>query len=473
MSLTTELQAIQSSKAAIKQALVDQGLSPSDDFSTYPGLVASLSAGGGGGGGSISWANVTTATVDSVTLAVSAYEPSPIGLHMSPDGTRLFVTGNSSNSVDKWDLSTPWDLSTATHGQTFVTGQTQLHMVSLSDGGTRLFVRAYSTGTVYAWDLSTPWDLSTAVQNAGVQNSLASQAQDMAFNQGGTRVYFSENAGSLRAYALSTPWDLSTAVADGTYGHTRTALYGMCVNEDETQIVLGCGADGVISLLDLSTAGDLTTATETSTMAVPVATGGVPSIFVPRTTGKLYIGSFDAGDVHQLSFDAGQQAGEDYSTAQIGDEIGGGIYAGIDTIDSTDYHIIAGDAASEEYGPQWKTSRTTTAGTTSTTDGLANTLAMETAGLADHPAAAHCLAYAGGGHNDWHMPAHSQLTLMYNNLTGHAEFADNVSSGDYTWSSTERSESYAWVRRLSDGHEPNYGKDYTTQRVRPCRRVPV
>lgn len=164
---------------------------------------------------------------------------------------------------------------------------------------------------------------------------------------------------------------------------------------------------------------------------------------------------------------------DDYSTAQIGDEIGGGIYAGTDTIDGTDYHIIAGLAESEEYGLEWKTSRTTTSGTGSDTDGLANTLAMETAGLADHPAAAHCLAYDGGGYNDWHMPARSQLTLMYNNLRDHAEFADNVSSGDYTWASTEFSSNTAWNRKFSDGGEHYNTKDFTNRRVRPIRRVAV
>jgi hypothetical protein len=96
---------------------------------------------------------------------------------------------------------------------------------------------------------------------------------------------------------------------------------------------------------------------------------------------------------------------------------------------------------------------------------------MEAAGLVDHPAAEHCVSYAGGGHTDWHMPARSQITLLYNNLAGHAEFADLVSSGDYVWSSTEASSTRAWNRRFSDGYESHYYKDYSLRRVRPVRRV--
>lgn len=191
---------------------------------------------------------------------------------------------------------------------------------------------------------------------------------------------------------------------------------------------------------------------------------------------------FDDLGIGELSAVEVYSASEDFSTAQVGDYIGGGVYAGIDTIDATDYHIISGDADSEDYGLEWKTSRTTTTGTDSDTDGLANTQAMETAGLADHPAAGYCLAYTGGGHNDWHMPARNQLLLIHANLAipGHAEFADNVSSSELTWTSTEASDSGAFTRRLADSDVDQYSttegtsaKDTELRRVRPIRRVPV
>lgn len=189
---------------------------------------------------------------------------------------------------------------------------------------------------------------------------------------------------------------------------------------------------------------------------------------------------FDGSGTGQVSAVSAYTAPDDYSTVVIGDEIGGGIYAGTDTIDGTDYHIVSGDAASEAYGLEWKTTRTDTVGTDSMTDGLANTQAMEVAGLADHPAAAHCLAYGGGGHSDWHMPARSQLTLIYTNLAGHAEFADNLSSGNYTWASTQReknvsyADEVAYARRFSDGNETGgYYKDAVGALVRPVRRVAV
>lgn len=64
----------------------------------------------------------------------------------------------------------------------------------------------------------------------------------------------------------------------------------------------------------------------------------------------------------------------------------------------------------------WKTSNTTTAGTTSDFNGAANTAAMVTAGIADHPAAQFCTGLSIGGYTDWYMPARYELEIAYYNL---------------------------------------------------------
>lgn len=166
--------------------------------------------------------------------------------------------------------------------------------------------------------------------------------------------------------------------------------------------------------------------------------------------------------------------GDDFTNAQPGDLIGGGVYAGINTeSDNSQYHIVfalqEGELAPSAES-RWKTSRTTTPGTTSTTDGWANTMAMEAAGLADHPAALHCRNYTGGGHNDWYLPALTELALEAN-LRAHPEL--DLDRTVYRWSSTEYSSSLAWLRGFSDGIENGDYKDVTFRRVRPVRRVAV
>ena len=111
----------------------------------------------------------------------------------------------------------------------------------------------------------------------------------------------------------------------------------------------------------------------------------------------------------------------------IGDAFLGGFFAGYisHTADGVATHaLIVSPAATGGSGSSytlitnyaWKTSTTTTAGTTSTFDGRANTDAMITAGISIHPAAQFCVNLTIGGFTDWYLPAELELEIAYTNL---------------------------------------------------------
>jgi hypothetical protein len=113
--------------------------------------------------------------------------------------------------------------------------------------------------------------------------------------------------------------------------------------------------------------------------------------------------------------------------AVIGESFGGGYFAGYisHTADGNPTHALivaprATGATGSGYTPAtnlaWKTTNTTTAGTTSSFDGAANTAAMVTAGIADHPAANFCKNLSIGGFTDWYLPARYELDIAYFNL---------------------------------------------------------
>jgi hypothetical protein len=158
---------------------------------------------------------------------------------------------------------------------------------------------------------------------------------------------------------------------------------------------------------------------------------------------------------------------------------------------------------------RWKTSNTTTAGTTSSFDGAANTAAMVTAGIASHPAAEFCVNLSIGGYSDWYLPARYELDIAYENLkptttsnstswginpysvpertanrsagtpaqTSVSAFqstgAEPFVAGDH-WSSTEDSSSNAWRLVFSSGGQVSADgftfKDWE-RRVRAFRRI--
>jgi hypothetical protein len=205
----------------------------------------------------------------------------------------------------------------------------------------------------------------------------------------------------------------------------------------------------------------------------------------------------------------GMNFGEPAPTV-IGQVFGGGFYAGdISTTANsvaTHYLVIAPKSSGENSSKQWKTSNTTTAGTTSVIDGPTNSSNMNNI---LHPAAEFCEGLTIGTFSDWYMPAQNELEVVYYNLkpttqsnntsagtntnavpsrgsnytagapaqtaatdfqTGNTE-AFAASFGDY-WSSTELSSTNARFQRFYNGGQYSGTKGYS-QFVRAVRRVPV
>jgi hypothetical protein len=203
--------------------------------------------------------------------------------------------------------------------------------------------------------------------------------------------------------------------------------------------------------------------------------------------------------------------------AVIGEEFGGGFFAGYisHTADGNATHaLIVAPRADGATGTgytlttnlAWKTANTATAGTASPFDGAANTAAMVTAGIADHPAAEFCVNLSIGGFTDWYLPSRFELDIAYFNLKP-STFPNNTSWGTNIyaipqrnsnwsaayptqtnltawqasagsqafvagghWSSTESVATNAWALNLNDGVQSSALKA-SNVRVRAFRRI--
>lgn len=193
----------------------------------------------------------------------------------------------------------------------------------------------------------------------------------------------------------------------------------------------------------------------------------------------------------------------------IGEAWGGGYYAGqISTTGNgvaTHYLVVAPIASGEAVGVKWKTSDTSTSGTSSLIDGPTNTANMDDA---NHPAAKFCADLTIGGYTDWYMPAKNELEICYYNLkpttasnstksgtntnavpsrgsnytagtpsqTSANDFKDTGTQDfvltNYYWSSTERAATEAWAQEFQSGQQ-YAGTKLANERVRAVRRIPV
>ncbi len=188
----------------------------------------------------------------------------------------------------------------------------------------------------------------------------------------------------------------------------------------------------------------------------------------------------------------------------IGQSYAGGYYAGQIGVGgvATHYLVVGPAASADSSSKQWKTSNTSTSGTSSDINGPTNSANMNNA---DHPAAQFCEGLTIGGYTDWYMPAKNELEVCYYNLKP-TTASNNTSSGinsnavpsrasNYTsgtpaqtsaasfkntgaedfmtvayWSSTEYSSSFAWLQYFDSGAQYFSYKDFGA-RVRAVRRV--
>jgi hypothetical protein len=173
------------------------------------------------------------------------------------------------------------------------------------------------------------------------------------------------------------------------------------------------------------------------------------------------------------------------------------------------HNFFVGPLASSHSSLRWKTTNTTTAGTTSVIDGPANSTAMNNA---SHPAAQFCKGLTIGGYSDWYMPAQNELEVCYFNLkpstqanttgsginpnavparasnytsgnpartsatdfksTGTEPFNSTSGTPSLYWTSTEQSAISGFMQYFYDGNQTPVNKA-NTYKVRAIRRVAV
>jgi len=157
---------------------------------------------------STAW-DISTASYDSKSLDVSGQEGTPLGLEFKIDGTSLYVSGNDfGGDVYQYDLSTAWDVSTGSYASKTLDTSAQDGVpqgLFFNPDGTELFMVGNGTDTIYKYDLSTAWDLSTA-SYASVSFSVASQdtaPAEVIFKSDGTKMYIAGTQ-SDEVYQYST-----------------------------------------------------------------------------------------------------------------------------------------------------------------------------------------------------------------------------------------------------------------------------
>jgi hypothetical protein len=164
----------------------------------------------------LNWVGFDVAAASYVqNFSVALYETNPRGLAFNTDGTKMFVAGSTGGDVNEYTLSTGFDVSTASFVDSFSVSAQEGNLLSLafSTDGTKMYILGNSADTVFEYTLSTGFDVSTASYTQGF--SVASQDDNprgLAFSTDGTKMFMLGYTGQdVNEYTLSTGFDVSTA----------------------------------------------------------------------------------------------------------------------------------------------------------------------------------------------------------------------------------------------------------------------
>jgi DNA-binding beta-propeller fold protein YncE len=145
--------------------------------------------------------DVSTASYASKSMDATSQDTAPRGMYFKPDGTRVYIAGDTNNSIYQYALSTAWDISTGSFetGKSFsVNTQTTYPCgVYINSNGDKMWVASTTDGYIYQYSLSTAWDVSTASYDSvsfDASTQVTTGLHDLYFKSDGSKMYLISNS---------------------------------------------------------------------------------------------------------------------------------------------------------------------------------------------------------------------------------------------------------------------------------------
>jgi len=249
--------------------------------------------------GSLNWVDISTAVYNSKFKLVSGEDTTPTGLFFKPDGTKMYITGSTNDTIFEYDLSTAWDVSTAVYNSKFfdISGEDLIPKgLFFKPDGAKMYIIGATNFMVFEYDLSTAWDVSTAVYNSKFKlvSSEDGLPLGLFFKPDGTKMYITGDANDTAfEYDLSTPWDVSSAVYNSKFklvSGEDAVPNDIFFKPDGTKMyIVGDSSDKIFEY-DLSTPWDVSSAVYNSKFKLVSSEDTIPiGLFFKPDGTKIYI----------------------------------------------------------------------------------------------------------------------------------------------------------------------------------------
>ena len=166
--------------------------------------------------------NISTSSFSSTdNFRLGTNDSTPVGIKFKTDGTKFYFLGSGNDRVYEYSCSTAWDINTATFTSgRFISVSTQEangQDLAFSPDGTKMYIIGTTSDTIYQYTLSTAW-LITSATYASKSFSVTAQESfptGIVFKSDGTKFFVvGEGASRIFQYSCSTAYDISTASYD-------------------------------------------------------------------------------------------------------------------------------------------------------------------------------------------------------------------------------------------------------------------
>lgn len=266
--------------------------------------------------------DISTATVvyEATSGGMQSYN-SPVTIHLSTDGTKVFWNGDNTGNWQLYGtLSTAFDLSTAgsflelptsnswhTAMDALESGKAGMWAPHWSYDGTKYYSKNEFSKIIRMSTASTAFDITSLSYTSGDDLNITNTAKDkggstvgggfgITFNQSGTKLYVL--SGYIWEYSLSTAWDITTASYVGRFefppdssGATVTCISGRFNSAGDKFIGTRNGQNELVSINMVT--GTLVT--------FPAVVSGTQSSNVPKNATVFYdLYTADGGTSYQI-----------------------------------------------------------------------------------------------------------------------------------------------------------------------------
>jgi 6-phosphogluconolactonase (cycloisomerase 2 family) len=237
--------------------------------------------------------DVSTASYDNVSFNVSSQESAPAGLYISPNGSKMYVGGQTGDDINEYDLITPWNVGSAVFVRaSAVIGDATQGGIYFKSDGTRMYLIGGTNSNIFEYSLSIAWDVSTLSLTRTLPYNAAffsGTPTGIFLKDDGAKVYVSNyTSNRVTELSLSVPWQITSVVGRYSAAAEDTACNSLYISPDGLRMYITGQTGDDVNQYDLSVAWDVSSATFVRVSATH-GEGTATGLFFKSDGARMYV----------------------------------------------------------------------------------------------------------------------------------------------------------------------------------------